>query len=124
MSEIEVEVREDENGEQRAEETWKTKAKQKGKAALDWASKHKTEVIAGLTIAVPAVVDIVKIVAKKGANDDERELKERFVYDRSKGHYYETKRKLKSSEWLQIDQRRENGEQLGRILDDMGVLKR
>jgi hypothetical protein len=53
----------------------------------------------------------------------EAHLKDEYIYDRSNGHYYELRRKIKSSEWQMIDQRKREGEMLGDILQDMRLLK-
>ena len=69
------------------------------------------------------IIEIAKISTKRYTVNEEKALKERYIYDRSTGHYYEMKRKPKSSEWLQIEQRKQNGETLGWILNDMKLLK-
>ncbi len=64
----------------------------------------------------------------KAAIKDYRETKEANqvklrCYDPSKGHYYYLKRELSNKEWLMIDKRRDAGEKLPDILEDMRVLK-
>lgn len=53
----------------------------------------------------------------------EEELKDLYCYDRSLGHYWRLRRELSNKEWLEIDQRKKNGERLADILDEMKVLK-
>lgn len=103
----------------------KQEAKEKLHNAKEWCGKHKTELIAFGTVIIPAGVEIVKTVAKKDNLREERELKEKFVYDRSDGMgiYYELNRKLSGKEKLQIRERKADGEALFRILEDMNVLK-
>lgn len=55
-------------------------------------------------------------------NKEATQLKMR-CYDPSKGHYYYLKRELTNKEWLMIDKRRDAGEKLPDILEDMRVLK-
>lgn len=84
---------------------------------------HKAELLVLLPVAIPSVIDLVKIATKKNNLKEEKHLKENYIYDRYNGHYYETKRKVKSSEWLRIDHRKEEGELVGDILQDMKLLK-
>ncbi len=103
--------------------SWKDKIKEKGAKIGAWCSNHKEALIVFVPLAVTSTVDIVKTVSKNRANKEEKRLKENFIYDRSSGHYYEVSRALKSSEWLTIDRRKQNGEMLGDILQSMRVLK-
>ena len=50
-------------------------------------------------------------------------MKDLYCYDRSLGHYWRLRRELSNKEWLEIDQRKKNGERLADILDEMKVLK-
>lgn len=99
-------------------------AKEKGRAVVAWGGEHKDTLMTFGPIVAGGLIEIVKISAKKKLVKEERKLKEQFVYDRPHGHSYETRRKVKSAEWLQIDQRRDDGEPLGRILSDMDLLKK
>lgn len=92
------------------------------KVKMFW-NDHKKEIITLTPVIIGAVVEFAKIAAQKSTIKEERHLKDDYVYDRSMGHYYELRRKLRSSEWVQIDQRKSEGENLGNILQDMGVLK-
>lgn len=66
---------------------------------------------------------VISSVDRKHRINEEKDLKERYIYDRSLGCYYELKHQPKPSEYLEIDRRRRNGEPLGRILQDMRLLK-
>lgn len=57
------------------------------------------------------------------ANEEEKRLKECYYYDRRRGHYVETRRKLKSSELLELDKRYKNGEDYTTILNSMRLTK-
>lgn len=98
-------------------------AKWKIHKAVDWCKDHKEAIVVFGPVIMGGIVEIAKISTKRHTVSEEKALKERYIYDRSNGHYYELKRQPKSSEWIQIDQRKQNGETLGCILDDMGLLK-
>lgn len=98
-------------------------AKWKAQAAVDWCKEHKEAIIVFGPVIMGGIIEIAKISTKRHTVNEEKALKERYIYDRSTGHYYEMKRKPKSSEWLQIEQRKQNGETLGSILNDMKLLK-
>lgn len=66
---------------------------------------------------------VARYVNKRKNISDERELKDEYCYDRSLGHYWRLKRKLSNREWLEIDNRKKNGERLSDILAEMRVLK-
>jgi hypothetical protein len=85
---------------------------------------HKVEIAAIAPVLISGTIELIKIGTRKGTVKQEKRLKDNYVYDRGAGHYYETKRKLKSSEWLMVDQRKREGENLGEILNDMKVLKK
>ena len=55
--------------------------------------------------------------------NEEKYLKTRFIYDRSRGCYYELRKQLTNAQLLEIDRRKLNGETLGTILESMRVLK-
>lgn len=101
----------------------KKKAKEKFDDVKKWCGEHKSEIVVFGPVLITGAVEIIKTVSKRKNLDDEKALKDNYIYDRSMGHYYELKRKLKSSEWLQIEERKAEGETLGSILQDMRVLK-
>lgn len=103
--------------------TFKEKAQVKWDNFKCWCSDHKEQIVVFGPVIIGGVVEVIKIAAKRGNVNEEKNLKERYIYDRSQGHYYELKRKPKSSEWIQIDQRKSEGEHLGNILRDMRLLK-
>lgn len=104
-------------------ENKKEKAKEKLHGVVQWGSKHKAEIVVFGPVLITGAVEIIKTATKKQNLNEERRLKDNYIYDRSMGHYYELKHKLSSSEWLQIEERKGEGESLGRILKDMNVLK-
>lgn len=105
--------------------TMKDKILEKGRAAKKWAADHKEEIAIYGPLLINGAVEIVKIVMKKKIVNEEKHLKENYIYERSGnlGHYYEIQRKLSASEWLQVEERKDHGESLASILLDMRVLK-
>ena len=84
-----------------------------------------------LIFVVPSAVTVIgggtRVLSKLiAAHTTEREIKfkERTIYDFSLRRYVTLKRPLKPSEALEIERRRENGEKLNSILNDMNLLKR
>ena len=63
------------------------------------------------------------MVSKRINLRKQEELKDLYCYDRSLGHYWRLRRELSNKEWLEIDQRKKNGERLSDILAEMTVLK-
>lgn len=98
-------------------------AKWKLHCATEWCENHKEMIAVFGPVMIGSIVEMAKIATKNHTVNEEKALKEKYIYDRSSGHYYELKRQPKSSEWLQIDQRKQNGESLGMILNDMRLLK-
>lgn len=103
------------------------KAKVKTREAFEWMKENK-EIVG--TIVVPAGIvliktatGLVKSIDRKIDLQKEQDLKDLYVYDRSLGYYHELKHKLSSSEALEIDRRRSNGESMAQILASMKLLK-
>ena len=97
--------------------------REKYEDAKDFADRNK-EVLA---VAVPVIGGVVtagiKAISKHAKLHKEHHLKNEYCYDRSLGHYWELRRKLTNSEWVEIDKRKKNGERLADILDSLKVLK-
>lgn len=106
-------------------EEMKEQGKGKLKTTKQWCGQHKTELIAIGTVVLPTAVELIKVAAKKENLNEEKRLKECYMYERTAniGQYYELRRKLKPLERLQVSERSNEGESLGKILNDMGVLK-
>lgn len=84
-----------------------------------------------LLFVVPSAVTVIgggtRVLSKAiAAHTAEREIKfkECTIYDRSMGRYVTLKRPLRTSEALEIERRKESGEKLNSILNDMNLLKR
>lgn len=99
------------------------KGKQKVHKGVEWCKENKEFVVAMTPILLAGGFDLVKLIARQKRMSEERYLKEQMIYDRSKGHYVETKRKLKQREWAEFDRRRDEGESVSSILEDMRLLR-
>lgn len=92
-------------------------------AALQWCSEHKEAVIGGVIAGLGILRTGIKVGGKIHVQNMERKNKDLRVYDTSLGKYWELKRKLKNSDWLEIERRRGQGERLGEILQSLKALK-
>lgn len=97
--------------------------KRKLREGKEWCKENKEMVVAITPVLLAGGFDLAKLILKQRKCQEERYLKEQMIYDRSKGHYVETRRKLKTKEWVEFDQRRNNGESVSSILEDMRLLK-
>lgn len=97
---------------------FKERAKDKAKAAWEFVKDNKELVIPIVSGAFMVATAIIK-----SGTRNERRSKECGIYDRSKGHWIESKRPIKNKEWLEIDRRHDLGEPYSSILDDMGLLR-
>lgn len=95
--------------------------------AKNWINNNTQVVLVLGPIVIGGVFSLVKMttrgITKQIQLHKEDELKTLYCYDRSLGHYWKLRRKLKNSEWVQIDKRKANGERLADILEDLKVLK-
>ena len=95
----------------------------KAMKVAEFGRDHKEIIIAiGTGIAI-VINGIVRPSIRKHNLKLERNNKELYCYDRSLGHYWRLNRKLTNSDWLEINQRKAEGETLGDILRDLRVLK-
>lgn len=95
---------------------------EKGK---EWFKENKELATVLGPVVLGGFIEICKIISRSSTAKENKRLKENYIYDRSAGHYYETKRKLKSREWLQFDEMRTTTDMsVGEILDEMKLLKK
>lgn len=80
-----------------------------------------------VSVAVPLIVGssikICKYVSKRKNIKKQEDLKERYIYDRSEGHYWELKRPLRTDEWAYVSKERAKGRSYADILLSLKVLK-
>lgn len=91
--------------------------------AVNWAKDHPEATLAIIGTGIGAAKYFGKAAIKDIRTNREEALLRMRCYDPSKGHYYYLKRELTNKEWLMVDRRREAGEKLADILDEMRVLK-
>lgn len=89
----------------------------------EWIVKNKEAVITLTPVIIGGVTTVSKVVGKRINLHKQENLKDLYCYDRSLGHYWRLRRELTNKEWLEIDQRKKNGERLSDILEQMKVLK-
>ena len=90
--------------------------------AKEFWNENKREIVTIAPIAGSLLLVMLKQARVDHNHAKEQDLKDLYIYDRSAGHYWPLRRKLKSYEWVEIDSRRANGERLYDILLDMRVL--
>lgn len=101
----------------------KEKFQRKVNSVTNWIYNNKEVImLVGPTI-ISGTAFGVKAISKHVKLNKEKNLKELYCYDRSLGHYWKLRRELTNSEWVAIDQRKQNGERLADILDELKVLK-
>lgn len=95
---------------------WKQNAK-------DWWTDNKQVIILVGPGVLAAGAKIASVIGKRYNLHVEERQKDLRVYDTSLGHYWELKRKLNNNDWTYINNERDRGISLGKILDNMKVLK-
>lgn len=88
-----------------------------------WVDNNKEIILILGPAALGTVTTVAKVVSKHTQQHKEKDLKELYCYDRSLGHYWKLRRELTNAEWIEIDQRKKNGERLSDILYELKVLK-
>lgn len=102
---------------------YKDKLNAKIQNGKEWIIKNKETVVALTPVIIGGITTISKVVGKRVNLRKQENLKDLYCYDRSLGHYWRLRRELTNKEWLEIDQRKKNGERLSDILAEMKVLK-
>lgn len=100
----------------------KRKIREKFNKAVEFVKEHPTESLALATTAVGGMLGLVKRHDRNNAVKEQQRLKDEYIYDRSLGTYWKTRRKRTPGENLEIERRRRNGESLGEILSSMKLL--
>lgn len=100
--------------------------KAKAKAGFDktkqLVTEHPAESLALATTAIGTVIGLVRRADRKADLKKAEQLKERYIYDRSIGGYWKTRRKLSTNDMLEIEHQKKMGRSLGEILRDMRLL--
>lgn len=103
-------------------ENGKATVKEKLGQAWEFAKEHPAESLALATTAVGGLFGLVKRADRNAAIRKEQELKDRYIYDRSLGKYWKTRKVPSTGEQLEIERRKRNGESMGDILSSMRLL--
>ena len=103
--------------------TLKQKVEIKAKEAADWIKNNKEMAVPAAIVGAGAIKAICKAVRKRIDYKETENLVDKRVYDRSLGHYWELRRKLTNREWVEINERKKDGDSLGDILKEMNLLK-
>lgn len=106
----------------KARNAW-NKTKEEASKIYLWCMDNKGAVAVVAPIVISSGVELIKVCVRKGNTNEQKRLKELYIYDRSSGHYFELRRKMKNSELIEFDERKKRGESVGNILRDMRVLK-
>lgn len=101
---------------------WKAKVKSGWDKTKQLVVDHPAESLAMATTAIGAVIGLVKRADRKADLKKAEQLKDRYIYDRSIGGYWHTRRKLTSSDMLEIERQKKAGRGTGEILRDMKLL--
>ena len=80
-------------------------------------------VIPVVGVSIKGTAKIIKGISKNVALSQEKQLKEKFIYDRSLGKYLELKKPLTNAQMKSILERKDNGEKLSSILRTENLLK-
>lgn len=105
----------------------KAERKQKWRRRLqkagEWWDDNKQYVVVGLPVAAGLLGKGIQVLGKRHNLKLEERNKDCRCYDPSLGHYWELKRKLTNDDWVKINRRKNSGEALGDILNELHVLK-
>lgn len=102
---------------------FKDKINMKIQNGKEWIARNKEAVITLTPVIIGGVTTVTKVIGKRINLRKQETLKDLYCYDRSLGHYWRLRRKLTNKEWLEIHQRKKNGERLSDILEQIKVLK-
>ena len=106
---------------QRLANAWE-KTKEVTSNAAKWCVDHPQETLAIATVVATGAYEGFKICNKQYNIHQTQMLKDRYIYDRSNGHYFKMNRVPTTQQWLEIESRKKDGETLGQILLDMRLL--
>lgn len=100
----------------------KAKVEEIKNKAVDLITEHPTEALALATTLIGSAVGLARRADRKKDLREQQRLRDEYIYDRSLGSYWRTRRKMTNSEKLEVERRRRGGESLGEILRDMRLL--
>ena len=104
-------------------EAMKQKVSDKTQQCKMFIEAHKEDIITIAPVVIVGASAAVKMTYQYIIKKQDQISKDLYVYDRSLGHYWRLRRKLRKDEWLYIEKRKQAGESLGSILADLKVLR-
>ena len=90
--------------------------------AREWGKEHPEEAATIICTAIGAIGLIGRRAYHRHKVHMESQLKERYIYDRSLGRYWKLRRKLTTSEQIQISEMKRAGMSYGDILTKLKLL--
>lgn len=90
-----------------------------------WIRNNPESFVAILGASIPLVSAIDKMFYRnyrKYENRKESRKEDRYIYDRSTGLHYYTRRRMSPNDKLEIERRKRNGEPMGLILRSMRLI--
>ena len=103
--------------------SWFEDKKAKAENFVEVCKQNKETVVAIASVAVPGVIELVKLGVKHSQKTDEKNHRKLDMWDPVEGHYWRLRREPKTYEYLEIERRVKNGESRGDVLAEMGLLK-
>lgn len=90
----------------------------------NFVSENKEWVLAvGVPLVVGAIGGAIKNARRDATIKETQRLKDNYIWDPKHGMYFETRRKMTTSERLEYAKRRDDGEGVETILRSMRILK-
>ena len=88
----------------------------------DFYYAHPNEAVAIGVGLIGGMGTVTKHMIRNHSRNEDKKLKDEYIYDRRHGHYIKLRRAPKQREWMEIDRRRDAGEKLNDIVRDMRLL--
>lgn len=101
---------------------FKAKIEETADKVKDLVAEHPAESMALVTAAFGSLIGLARRYDRKKDLREQQRLRDEYIYDRSLGSYWRTRRKMTNGEKLEVERRRRQGESLGEILRDMRLL--
>lgn len=106
-------------------EVAKVQAYAKGKAAAEWVKENPELAVTLFSTGVALVKGASNVYSKhqtKANLRKQEELQDLYIYDRSLGRYQRLRHPLSTTEAIEVERRRADGERLMSILVDMRLV--
>lgn len=100
--------------------------KKKKEEVVSWYHENEEFVKAIAPFAIVGALGVTKNAIKRNNKKKEEDLHDNYIYDNRHGNYYHLKSassRKRNQQYVEINKRRDRGENLYDILDDMKLLK-